>query len=211
MNCHDCFTHQDDYLDNQLNHDLHEAVTKHLATCSDCMVMIQKNRELLQRLRNIETPPPSPGFLKLAMENASRIEDQRLQKKWWIQFASIAAMLCVVVLGALHYSPWLTTNTSQQSGIVFSLHESKEIILLVQSAKNMENATITIELPPQLMLAQSPETRKFSWQADFKTGKNLIPLPLVASTAGTMQVTARIEYQNQVKTIHTQVQILPNV
>lgn len=211
MNCHECISHQDDYLDNQLDHDVHDAMTKHIATCPDCQSMMRQNRELLQGLRNVDAPAPSPGFLKLAMENAVRVDRQRRHKKWFRQFAAVAAMVCLVVLGSLKFSPMLTRDTIQSSGIVLSLHESREVILLVQSAQALDGATITIELPPQLMLANNPGLREFSWQADVKEGKNLIPLPLVASAAGMVTVTARIEHDNQVKTMRMQVEILPSV
>jgi hypothetical protein len=117
-------------------------------------------------------------------------------------------MVCLVVFGSMK-TPFLTKDTTQSSGIVLSLHESREVILLIQSAKALDGATITIELPPQLMLANNPGLRKLSWQADVKEGKNLIPLPLVATVAGIVQVTARIEHEDQVKTMRMQVSIMP--
>ena len=209
MNCQECISHQDDYLDNQLAHELHNAMTMHIADCPDCQTMMRKNRELLQGLRHLNSPSPSPGFLKLAMKNAVRIERQQRHKKWFIQCAAVAAMVCIVALGSLRFSP-TTTDTAQSSGIILSLHESREVILLVQSAKNLDGATITIELPPQLMLASNPGLREFSWKADVKEGKNLIPLPLVASATGTVTVIARIEHDNQVKTMRMQLQVVSN-
>lgn len=209
MNCDECISHQDDYLDNQLSHDIHEAMTRHIAACPDCQKMMRKNRELLQGLRNLDAPPPSPGFLKLAMANAVRIDRQQRRRKWFMQFAAVAAMVCLVVLGSLKLSPLATHDTPQSTGIRLSLHESKEMVLLVQAAENLHGATISIDLPPQLMLASNPGLRHFSWQADVKEGKNLIPLPLVATAPGKVTVTARIEHDRQTKIMRVQVEILP--
>ncbi len=212
MNCKECIVNQDDYLDNRLPHDLYEAMTRHLAQCPECQLMMRENRELLQGLRTLESPPPSPGFLKLAMENAARVERQRLHRKWFIQYAAVAAMVCLVVLGSLKFSPWMVANTGQSApGVILSLHESKDVILLVQSARALDNATITINLPPQLMLANNPGLHQISWQADIKEGKNLIPLPLVATVTGSAQITARIEHESRVKTMRMQVEIVPQV
>ena len=210
MNCKECITHQDDYLDNQLDHDLHEAMTGHLSDCPECTAMMRENRDMLQALRTLDSPPPSPGFLKLAMENAVRVEEKRLHKKWFRHYAAVAAMLCLVVLGSMNL-PWLATETTQEPAIILSLHETKDVTLLVQSAKALDQATITILLPPQLMLASNPGLREMSWQADIKAGQNLISLPLVASSAGLVMVTATIEHDNQVKTMQMLVEVVPSV
>lgn len=212
LNCKECIINQDDYLDNQLPHALYEDMTSHLAVCPECQAMMRENRELLQGLRTLESPPPSPGFLKLAMENAVRAERQRLHKKWFFQYAAVAAMVCLVVLVSLKFSPWMAPNpnTGQSApGVILSLHESKDVILLVQSARALDNATITINLPPQLMLANNPGLRQISWQADIKAGKNLIPLPLVATVAGLTKITAKIEHEDRVKAMSMQVEVVP--
>lgn len=211
MNCQECISHQDDYLDNQLPHDIHEAMDRHIASCPDCQEMIRRNKELLRVLRNLKAPSPSPGFLKSAMENAARVDRQRRHKKWFMRFAAMAAMICLVVIGTIKFSPQTTTDSNKSSGIVMALHESKDVFLLVQSAQALEGATITIELPPQLTLAGNPAIRELSWRADFQRGKNIIPLPLLAATTGSAIVTAQIEHGHEAKTIRMQVNIIPSV
>ena len=210
MNCHECIRLQDDYLDNQLDHDRHEAVMRHISDCPDCRRMMRKNRELLQGLRSLPSPEPSPGFLKLAMAKAAQVDSRQRRRKWFMQFAAMAAMVCLVILGTLQYSSLTATKgDSHSSAIVLSLHESREVMLLVQSATDLPGATITIELPPQLMLASNPGLRTLSWQADVQQGKNFIPLPLIAAATGHATVTASIAHDNQVKTMRMRVEIAP--
>lgn len=208
MNCRECMHHQDDYLDNLLDHTLYDEIQRHLAECSDCQEIMRQNREMLQTLRNMAGPTPSPGFLNLALKNAIAMEKDKQRKKWWYQFAAVAAMVCLVVLGSMGHGHNPTSITTQQTGITLSLHDSKEVILMVQSAKTLENATITIELPPQLMLANNPNLREFSWQANVKEGKNFIPLPLIATGNGQVSIIAKIEHDNKIKTMRMEVHII---
>lgn len=102
------------YLDGMLSWEEREELFAHLQQCSACRQLLEDLNCVSHQFYLLESPPPEPISQTVVqrMERSSQIcRKNRIQKT----ILSIAAMICVVFLGAGAF--WAAKNDTQQSGV----------------------------------------------------------------------------------------------
>lgn len=165
---------------------------------------MDKDSEILRRaLRRIPAPEPDPGFVDRALARAtgqaprSRSRLSHLARRWetWIGAAIGGALATLVTLMLL--SPL----EPQPPGITLALNEMRDIDVLIDSERALEDATIRIVASGSVALDGFENEREIGWQTHLAQGSNMLSLPVVARSKGTGQLVAVIEHGGRTRRV----------
>lgn len=165
---------------------------------------------LRQALKRMPAPEPRPGFVDKALANATRRTTSRaadnpgalvhLARRWetWIGAALGAGIATVLTLMLLRPD---TTNqpTPAPMGISLALNESRAIEVLIDSERELEDATIRIVATGSVVLEGFDNEREIGWRTRLERGSNVLSLPVVARSAGEGQLVAVIEHDGRTR------------
>jgi hypothetical protein len=167
---------------------------------------------LRQALRRMPTPEPRAGFVERALARAAaqprgqqavflpgRLRNFALRWETWAGAAlggAVAAALTVVLLRTVD-----TAAVSPQPQLALTLHEARNVDVLIDSERELKGATIRIAASGSIALDGFDDERHVDWQADLERGSNLLSLPVVARTAGKGRLVAVIEYQGRTQQV----------
>lgn len=176
--------------------------------------MTNDSEKLAAALRRMPVPEPRPGFVDAALARASAAAHRvpvpaqkeparatallRLFTRWetWAgaAFGACATAVIAVLLLPLEPAP-------QPVGIALALHESREIEVLIDSERDLDDATIRIVASGSVALDGFDGENQIGWQADLRRGGNLLSLPVVARSAGRGQLVATIEHRGRTRQV----------
>ncbi len=163
---------------------------------------------LRQALKRMPVPEPRPGFVDRALANATRQPAARakegprglayLASRWetWIGAAvggAVAAVLTVILLRPIDQPPPVPM------GISLALNESRAIDVLIDSERELEDATIRIVAIGSVVLDGFDNEREIGWRAHLEQGSNVLSLPVVARSTGAGQLVAVIEHEGRTR------------
>jgi hypothetical protein len=167
---------------------------------------------LRQALRRMPTPEPRAGFVERALARAAaqprgqqavslpgRLRNFALRWETWAGAAlggAVAAALTFVLLRTVD-----TAAVSPQAQLALTLHEARNVDVLIDSERQLKGATIRIAASGSIALDGFDDERQVDWQADLERGSNLLSLPVVARTAGKGRLVAVIEYQGRTQQV----------
>lgn len=165
------------------------------------------DEDLISRLRQMPAPAPSEGFETRVLAAAhARIGDgrRRLHAGWAV---ATAASIAVAVLVTLQVAepPAPEPGATPQVVVVEARPMAVRVIDVVfRSAHAIENATLTIELAPNLALENRPDVHALSWQTDLRAGANKLSLPvrLLDGQAGDLKITLQHGNERQQMMVH---------
>lgn len=160
------------------------------------------DRELAALLKAMPVPEPAPGFFaqvtaSAAREYARRQELRALKTRWLFTGAAAALVVAFLVSNLLGVPGSDPSIDNQIPAITMTVAEPQTVNLLFASAEALENAVLTLNLPAGVELEGFPGQREISWQTSLASGRNLLPLRLlaVAPTQGELQ--ARLEHDTR--------------
>lgn len=165
------------------------------------------SEKLRQALRHMPVPEPRPGFVDRAFAKATGAAHQELRRpSLWRHLASrwetwIGAALGGAVAAALVLLLLRPLGTSDREGITLALHEVRAIEVLIDSERNLDDATIRIVATGGVVLDGFDNEREIGWQASLERGSNLLSLPVLARAPGKGQLVAIIEHQGRTKRV----------
>jgi hypothetical protein len=161
---------------------------------------------LREALRRMPIPEPRPGFVERALARATAQQQapqavavpgrlRRFATRWetWAGAAlggAVAAALMLVLL-----SPVGPPDAGPQ--LALTLHESRNVDVLIDSDRELKDATIRIAAIGSIALDGFDNERQIDWQADLERGTNLLSLPVVARAAGKGWLVAVIEHEGR--------------
>lgn len=163
---------------------------------------------LRQALKRVPAPEPRPGFVDRALANATRQPAARaeqrsmglayLASRWetWIGAAlggAVAAALTLLLLRPLEQP------APTPMGISLALNESRAIDVLIDSERELEDATIRIVATGSVVLDGFENEREIGWRAHLEQGSNVLSLPVVARSTGQGQLVAVIEHEGRTR------------
>ena len=163
---------------------------------------------LRQALKRLPAPEPRPGFVDRALANATREPAARagkrsmglayLASRWetWIGAAlggAVAAALTLFLLRPLEQP------APAPMGISLALNESRAIDVLIDSERELEDATIRIVATGSVVLDGFENEREIGWRAHLERGSNVLSLPVVARSTGQGQLVAVIEHEGRTR------------
>ena len=166
---------------------------------------------LRQALRQMPTPEPRAGFVERALaravaqqretQAASRAGGLRGFATRWETWAgaalggAVAAALTLILLRPID------STVDQQPRLALTLHETRNVDVLIDSERELKGATIRIAASGSIALDGFDDERQVDWQADLERGSNLLSLPVVARAAGRGRLVAVIEHDGRTRRV----------
>jgi hypothetical protein len=161
-------------------------------------------------LRGMPVPEPRPGFEDRVLANAVRGRAParrfgpalRRHATWWAAGAgALAATLAWVVL------IWVKSGAPGEPTLVLSLNESREVPLVIDSERELDDATIRIYVTGSVALNGYPQ-QEVEWQATLTRGANLLSLPVIARETGDGRIVAEIEHQGKTRRVSVAMHVI---
>ena len=158
---------------------------------------------LRQALKRLPAPEPRPGFVDRALANATRHPAARakersmglahLVSRWetWIGAALGGAVAAVLTLFLLRP---VEQPAPTPMGISLALNETRAIDVLIDSERELEDATIRIVATGSVVLDGFDNEHEIGWRAHLERGSNVLSLPVMARSTGNGQLVAVIEH-----------------
>lgn len=173
---------------------------------------MDKDADILRRaLKRIPAPEPRPGFVDRAFANAtaqataqSKAEAQparsrlaHLAGRWetWVGAAlggAVATLLTLMLLRPMDSTP---------ADITLALNEMRDIEVLIDSERALDDATIRIVASGSVALDGFDNEREIDWQAQLARGNNILSLPVVARAKGAGQLVAVVEHGGRTRRV----------
>jgi anti-sigma factor RsiW len=201
MNCKQTQTYMHSFQDKDLNDAESAAFQLHLNGCAECREIFHKEEEIIIALRTLPVPPPSKDFVtrSIAMARATH-RKQRMKQTTPYWGGALAACLALLLLiyGPVHQVTPLDPSGSQQA-INLKLDEQRLVQVIVNVPRDMLQADVVIELPPQVEVAGYPGLREIRWNTNLHKGKNLLRLPLIAKAEGSAELVTHVTHENKSK------------
>lgn len=175
-------------------------------------------QSLRQALRRMPSPEPRAGFVERALVRAvAQSQDQtgsvpgglrNFATRWetWAGAAlggAVAAALTFMLLRTVD-----TTAVSPQPQLALTLHEARNVDVLIDSERELKGATIRIAASGSIALDGFEDERQADWQADLERGSNLLSLPVVARAAGKGRLVAIVEFEGRTQRVAVELTVL---
>ena len=165
--------------------------------------------DILRRaLRQLPAPDPSPEFVDRVIATATgavvrrprRASSWRLVTAWqaWVGAALGAAITAVVMLTVVRP---LRTPQAPVAGIALAVNESRNIDVLIDSERELEDAMISIALTGGIAVDGFGDDRNIHWRTRLERGRNVLSLPVVALTAGAGRLVAVVEHDGRTRRV----------
>ena len=163
---------------------------------------------LRQALKRLPAPEPRPGFVDRAFANATRQPAARAQERstgmahflsrWetWVGAMLGGAVATVLTLLLLRPAEQVA---SAPMGISLALNETRAIDVLIDSERELQDATIRIVATGSVVLDGFENEREIGWHAHLERGSNVLSLPVVARSTGQGQLVAVIEHNGRTR------------
>ena len=168
-----------------------------------------KDRELLELLRDLPTPEAPPGFYDRALARATHVGNARLRNRWMLTGfgAAVAAAMALWLVTGSFFSVPDDASGDAMPGVTLTLEQPRTVNFVFASAAAMDSAMLTVLLPNGIELEGFPGQREITWETSLREGKNLLPLTLVALTPAGGELLARLEHDNRDRTFRLRVTI----
>ena len=151
-------------------------------------------------------PEPRAGFVDRAIANATAGASApaprgfraalRRRATWWAAAAgAFAATIAFVAL------IWIKSGTPGEPSLVLTLHESREVPLVIESERELDGATIRIHVSGSVALDGYGQQDEVEWQTTLTRGANLLSLPVIAREPGEGRIVAEIEHQGKTRRV----------
>ncbi len=149
-------------------------------------------------------PEPRPGFEDRVLANATQPRAAarglraalRRPSTWWAAGAgALAATLAWVAI------LWTQPGAVPEASVVLALNESREVSLVIDSERDLEDATIRLYVTGSVTLAGYENEKEIEWLTSLTQGANLISLPVVARAPGDGRVVAVIEHGGRKRSV----------
>jgi len=205
MNCKIVLTQLDDFLDGELKPAQYAQVQQHLGDCDCCHQAWQQELRFRQILKENDVPAPAAGFEDRAFAKLPRKQPSTHKTAFIAGFGgAIAAGVMLIVAAALFLQP---VTQQQAQNIQLTLHQSKKVNMVFDVPEMVADATFSMQVPEHINIAGREGLHQIEWKTALKKGKNLLSLPVVAKSAESGELVAKIKYGNQEKVFRLKLDI----
>ena len=170
----------------------------------------QDDLEITALLKDYPMPEATAGFYDQALVRATH-EGSRRQRNRWLMTGfggAIAAGIALWMVGGfLLTTPDLPIADPAIPSITMTLEEPRTINLVFASAEPLDAATLTVQLPIGIEMSGFPGQREVTSQTSLNTGKNLLPLKLIATSPVGGEVYATLSHDDRGRTFRLRVDI----
>ena len=148
-------------------------------------------------------PPPRPGFVddvlaRATLAHRAAVPSRRplgVFVRWEMWFGVLIGAAATVLVAVVMLSP--ETAGTGGTRITLALNESRNIDVLIDSERTLEDATIRIAATGSVELQGLDDAHEVVWQTRLERGRNVLSLPVVARSTGDAQLVAIIEHQGK--------------
>ncbi len=199
MNCTDIQNQLDSYLDNDLTANEHRLIDFHINNCSSCKQHLKEAMAVREALKSL---PVIGALANFENRVFAEVRKQHTQKTGGGRFISgfataIAASVFFWVVSTLFFAqqPLL----SEQNIITVAINESRSVRLMFDAPSDIQQVTLSLELPENIELEGYPGKPQLSWNTSLKKGQNVLSLPINAIQAGKGELIAQLRYGGKTK------------
>jgi len=192
-----------------------ELLTRHFRQCASCGEKLREEQQFRQLLTQLNTnapvPAPSAGFVDRALRTAAeqdRLSYRDSHRQGFMKGFGSALAAGLVIWIAVTLMPALMDKkavsdfpVSGSNTISISLQESTDVKLAFRSLKDVQGATITINLSDNLELVGYQNQQTLEWKTDLVAGDNVLTLPIKALKPHQGKIIAQITHNNLQKSI----------
>lgn len=162
--------------------------------------MVDALTKLRESLKAMPVPEPRAGFDDRVMAHATgRVSTplavrgaRRVTATWW---AALGGALAASLVWAVLW--FMQGGTPAQTRVNLALNESREVPLVIDSERDLTDATIRLYVSGSIALAGYEQQHEIEWLATLSRGANLLSLPVVAREPGEGLVVAEIEHEGR--------------
>jgi len=158
--------------------------------------------KLRESLQAMPVPEPRAGFEERVLSHAtSRVSAPvaleqrgawRVTATWW---AAIGGALAASLVWATLW--FMQGGTPAQTRVLLTLNESREVPLVIDSERELTDATIRLYVSGSIALAGYEGQHEIEWLTTLNRGTNLLSLPVIAREPGEGLVVAEIEHEGR--------------
>jgi len=156
-------------------------------------------------LQRLPVPEPRPGFVDRAIaratgETATRAPARGVAPAWqaWIGAALGAVVTAAAML--LFQRPQVPPE-APATGITLAVNESRNVDVLIDSERELEDATIRIALTGGIAVDGFGNERSLHWRTRLDQGRNVLSLPVVAQSPGPGRLVAVVEHGGRTRRV----------
>lgn len=198
MNCTDIQTQLDDYLDDDLLLSEHKAIERHIDGCSACQQSLEEARAIREALRTLPLEEASADFESRVFAEVRRQNSQSQNNRFMTGFATaLAASVFLWLTSMVIFAP--QQSVESPSVVTVAMHEARPVRLLFEAPSDIQQVTLSIELPANVELSGYPGRSQLSWNTSLKKGQNVLTLPVNAIEAGSGELVAQLSYGGKQK------------
>jgi hypothetical protein len=147
-------------------------------------------------------PPPRPGFVDDVLAKAVTHLTQQPQRnvfaRWETWMGAALGAAAAVLVTVFLMRPGVPTV---ESSVTLAIDESRNIDVLIDSERTLEDATIRVAASGSVELDGLEDKRQVQWQTRLDRGRNVLSLPIVARSAGAAQLVATIEHAGRTRRV----------
>lgn len=209
MDCKQLNSQLDDYLDQLLTAQDHDALQAHVAKCKSCQSVIAEEQTLRDMLRHMPVPKPSSGFADRVIRVAVERNSHHHHRAGFIKGfgAAMAAGLALwIVVGILPVSRQAPDSATNHE-ISIALDQTQNVKLAFHAVSAVKDARITIQLPDNLALAGYEGQHELVWHTQLKQGDNILTLPIRAQSIAKGVIHATVEHGKRTRSIEIAVDV----
>ena len=168
-----------------------------------------KDRAIQALLKDYPMPEATADFYDQALARATREGTRRQRNRWLLTgFGSaVAAGLALWFVGTAFLTPSDIGNGIEVPAVTMTVAEPRTVNLVFAAREPMDMATLTVNLPAGLELQGFPGQREVSWQTSLASGRNLLPLKLIATSSHGGEILATLEHNDRGRTFRLLVDI----
>lgn len=209
MHCDQFQRNVEPCLDGELDAAITADFERHAVRCTSCAESLERRRQLRSALRSLPVAPPEDGFLDSVIED-TLVTTHRSERWFWSSAgiggalaASVIAWLVLVLPG----DPPLP-QTAELETVAISLNVEQTFRVTFNSARELEAATVSLQLPPGVDLVGYEGRDAVTWTTKIAAGANILELPIVVRTGAGGVVQARLEHDGKEKSFRFRVRVI---
>lgn len=192
MNCTQFNEKIDDYCDGALTAEQVRAMQQHATSCTACASTLKAHQSMLAGLKSLSAPAMRPGYAQQALRR-SVAQNTHLRRGFLTGFGSAMAAAAAILVAVVLWMPGGFDQDAPVSRVQLSLHAESNVNLVFFAPGEVDEARLTIILPPNVEVAGFEGQQEIAWTTSLSAGKNILPLPLKALATGDGQLVAHIE------------------
>jgi len=208
MNCNQLARCLDQYMDRDVPDADRIVLDQHIQDCASCQSLLAREQRLRQVLRQLPVAEPRADFYGRAMARAMQPERPAHRANWKVATTAALAASVVAWFGIGHYSQLAEPPTvSPVATVTMAIHETRTIHLVFDSETAMNDARLSLRLPPGVELAQYRDRQDFRWKTQLHPGKNTLPLDLIVRDGVGGDLVARLSHEGNYKIFRVKVTV----